>query len=198
MTEERHHKVESVLSKRQTDITVVLENIFDPRNISAVMRSCDAVGVQDIYVLNTEIPPHKKWKYKSGSSAAKWLTVHQFSSLEACFAELRSRYSSILTTYLGTGSVSLYDLDLTQSVALVFGNEQKGVSEEARALADGSFVIPQVGMIQSLNISVACAVTLYEAFRQKTLAGHYNKPHLDKQTVQELCRQWNFYDEITL
>lgn len=186
------------MSKRQTDITVVLENVFDPRNVSAVMRSCDAVGVQEIYVLNTQVPPHKKWKYKSGSSAVKWLTVHQFTSLEDCFRELRSRYSSILTTHLGEGSVSLYELELTQSVALVFGNEQNGVSAEARALADANFVIPQVGMIRSLNISVACAVSLYEAFRQKSLAGHYDQPHLNRETVQALCRQWNFYDEINL
>ena len=171
MTPERMERLTSVLNKRQDDITVVLENVFDPHNISAVMRTCDAVGVQDIYILNTKIPRHKKWGAKSSSSAAKWLTVHQYENAEECFSSLRKRYSTILTTHLSSDAVSLYQLDLTKSIALVFGNEHSGVSEEIRALADGNFVIPQVGIIQSLNISVACAVTLYEAFRQKNTGG---------------------------
>src|SRR4029079_13282473 len=154
MTNERRQKIESVLSKRQNDLTVVLENVFDPHNISAVMRSCDAVGIQEIYVLNTKIPRHKKWGPRSSSSAAKWLTVHQFENTNECFTELRSRYSTILTTHLSSDAVSLYQLDLTKSVALVFGNEHSGVSDEIIQLADGNFMIPQVGMIRSLNISV--------------------------------------------
>ncbi|MBO9683498.1 MAG: RNA methyltransferase, partial [Flavisolibacter sp.] len=102
MTNERRQKIESVLSKRQNDLTVVLENVFDPHNISAVMRSCDAVGIQEIYVLNTKIPRHKKWGARSSSSAAKWLTVHQFENTEECFAALRKKYSTILTTHLST------------------------------------------------------------------------------------------------
>src|SRR5437868_7646160 len=100
MTPEREQRLSSVLGKRQNDITVVLENVFDPHNISAVMRTCDAVGVQDIFVLNTKIPPHKKWGEKSSSSAAKWLTIHQFDSAEECFSSLRKRYATILTTCL--------------------------------------------------------------------------------------------------
>jgi tRNA (guanosine-2'-O-)-methyltransferase len=88
------------------------------------------VGLQDIYVLNTKIPRHKKWGARSSSSAAKWLTVHQFENIEECFATLRKKYSTILTTHLSTDAVSLYQLDLTQSVALVFGNEHSGVSDE--------------------------------------------------------------------
>lgn len=89
MTPERTERLESVLNKRQPDLTVVLENVFDPHNISAVMRTCDAVGIQDIYILNNKIPPHKKWGAKSSSSAAKWLSIHQFTDVEKCFAELR-------------------------------------------------------------------------------------------------------------
>ena len=100
MTPERHQRLTSVLNKRQGDITIVLENVFDPHNISAVMRTADAVGVQDIYILNTKIPRHKKWGAKSSSSAAKWLTVHQFENAEECFSSLRNRYSTILTTHL--------------------------------------------------------------------------------------------------
>lgn len=192
MTPERHDRLTSVLNKRQNDITVVLENVFDPHNISAVMRTCDAVGVQDIYILNTKIPRHKKWGARSSSSAAKWLTIHQFENAGECFLSLRKRYSTILTTHLSSDAVDLYAIDLTKSIALVFGNEHSGVSDEIRALADGNFIIPQSGIIKSLNISVACAVTMYEAFRQKTNAGHYNQQKLDDVRYNELFKEWSF------
>lgn len=195
MTQERKNRITQVLSHRQNDLAVVLENVFDPHNISAVMRSCDAVGVQEIYVLNTRLPRHKKWGFRSSSSAVKWLTVHQFDNHQACFEALRKKYKRVLTTLLSSESVSLFDIDFTGSLALVFGNEQFGVSEEMNNLADGNFLIPQVGMIQSLNISVACAVTLYEAYRQKQQAGHYQQPKLSNQEYNLLSQQWGLYDE---
>ncbi len=195
MTPGRTERLLSVLQKRQPDLTVVLENVSDPHNISAVMRTCDAVGVQDVYILNTRIPRHKKWGAKSSSSAAKWLTIHPFDNAEACFQTLRSRYSTILTTHLGSDAVDLYELDLTRSTALVFGNEHSGVSEEIRNLADGNFVIPQSGIIRSLNISVACAVSLYEAYRQKNKAGHYNRELTGDVWKQDLMQQWKLLEE---
>jgi tRNA (guanosine-2'-O-)-methyltransferase len=195
MTPERYNRLMGVLNKRQPGLTVVLENVFDPHNISAVMRTCDAVGVQEIFILNTKIPRHKKWGAKSSSSAAKWLTVHQFADAAACFAELRQRYEKIYTTHLSSDAVGLHSLDLTERVALVFGNEHSGVSEEIIGMADGNFIIPQVGIIQSLNISVACAVTLYEAYRQKQLAGHYNKPQLEGTHLQGLLDSWGLQAE---
>jgi len=198
MTPERKDKLTWVLNKRQNDLTIVLENVFDPHNISAVMRSCDAVGIQDIYILNTKIPRHKKWGAKSSSSAAKWLTIHQYENAEECFAAVRKDYSTILTTHLSSDAVDLYSVDLTKRVALVFGNEHSGVSEEIRALADGNFVIPQQGIIRSLNISVACAVTLYEAFRQKKSAGHYDQPKINGERYNELFKEWGFKENDEL
>ena len=195
MTPERQERLLNVLNKRQDNITVLLENVFDPHNISAVMRTCDAVGVQEIYVLNTKIPPHKKWGAKSSSSAAKWLTIHQFTDQQECIAALRKKYSKILTTHLSSGAISLHNINFTNSVALVFGNEHDGVSEEIRKLADGNFIIPQVGIIKSLNISVACAVTLYEAFRQKSIAGHYEKRSLPDLHFDVLLSEWGFSDD---
>lgn len=196
MTPERRQKLIAVLNKRQNDITVVLENVFDPHNISAVMRTCDAVGIQDIYVLNTKIPRHKKWGAKSSSSAAKWLTIHQFDNASECFSSLRKKYATILTTHLSSDAVSLHSINFTKNIALVFGNEHEGVSEEIRKLADGNFVIPQLGIIRSLNISVACAVTLYEAFRQKNNAGHYAGDKLGKTRIEELLDEWGLNEEI--
>lgn len=191
MTPERKKRLTDVLNNRQHDLTVVLENVFDPHNISAVMRTCDAVGIQDIFVLNTRIPRHTKWGKRSSSSAAKWLTVHQFENNEECFAVLRKTYEKIYTTHLSSDAMDLYDIDFTGSIALVFGNEHDGVSEECRSLADGNFIIPQVGIIQSLNISVACAVSLYEAFRQKRNAGHFSLPHLPEYRRKEIIQEWN-------
>jgi tRNA (guanosine-2'-O-)-methyltransferase len=191
MTPERETRLREVLGKRQTDLTVILENVFDPHNISAVMRTCDAVGVQELFILNTKIPRHKKWGARSSSSAAKWLTIHQFDNVSDCFTAVRSTYSKILATHLAADAVSLYQLDFSQPIALVFGNEHSGVSEEIRVLSDGNFHIPQVGIIRSLNISVACAVSLYEAYRQKSIAGHYNQPHLDGVIKSRLLSEWN-------
>ena len=195
MTPERINRLETVLNKRQPDLTVVLENVFDPHNIGAVMRTCDAVGIQDIYILNHKIPPHRNWSAKASSSAAKWLTVHQFTNPVECFAVLRQQYQKIYTTQLSSDAVSFYQLDLTVPVALVFGNEQTGVSEEIIAMADGNFIIPQVGIIKSLNISVACAVTLYEAFRQKNNAGHYNQIKMQGGQLENLRNNWGFMEE---
>ena len=195
MTPERSERLNNVLAKRQPALTVVLENVSDPHNISAVMRTCDAVGIQDIYILNTKIGLHEKWGAKSSSSAAKWLTVHQFTDAAECFAALRKRFSKIYTTHLSTDAVSLYELNLTESVALVFGNEHAGVSDEIIAMADGNFLIPQVGIIKSLNISVACAVSVYEAYRQKQLAGHYNEPQLKGEALDVLKEGWGFIEE---
>jgi tRNA (guanosine-2'-O-)-methyltransferase len=192
MTPERRERLLSVLRKRQPDLTVVLENVFDPHNISAVMRTCDAVGIQELYVLTNKIPKHKKWGARSSSSAAKWLTVHQYEDAEQCFADVRKKYEKIYTTHLSSDAVSLYEINFTGSVALVFGNEHNGVSEEIRAMADGNFLIPQMGIIQSLNISVACAVSIYEALRQKTNAGHYKQQRLDDTTFNTLLNEWGF------
>ena len=196
MTPEREARLLAVLSKRQDDLTVVLENVFDPHNISAVMRTCDAVGTQDIYILNTRIPVHKKWGAKSSSSAVKWLTIHQYTDAVECFKALRRSYDKILTTHLAADAVNLYEIDFTGRIALVFGNEHSVVSDEIREMADGNFLIPQAGIIQSLNISVACAVCLYEAYRQKELAGHYQSRKMNDARSVELLKEWKYYDNL--
>ncbi len=194
MTPERTARLLQVLHQRQTGLGVVLENVMDPHNISAVMRTCDAVGIQDLYILNTNIPVHNKFGFKSSRSASKWITPHQFEDPATCFAALRKQYDKILTTHLSSDAVGLYDIDFTGRVALVFGNEQIGVTDETRELADGNFIIPQMGMIRSLNISVACAVSIYEAYRQKKLAGHYDQPSLSPERIASLQTEWGLSD----
>lgn len=196
MTPERYGKLNQVITMRQVNLTVVMENIEDPRNIAAVMRTCDSVGVQDLFILNYSQPHRKKWKYKSARSSAKWLTLHQLTSVDECMEILKKNQFKIYTTQLSTDAKSLYDIDFTDNIALVFGNEQDGVSDAITNLADGNFLIPQVGMIQSLNISVACAVSLYEAFRQKSIAGHYQQASLPADRIIQLKTEWGLQEEL--
>ena len=191
MTPQRKSRITHVLDRRQPDLTIVMENVHDPHNISAVMRTADSVGIQELYVLNTQINRHKKFGKKSSASAASWLTIHEFDNLEECFTSLRKRYSKIYATHLAEEAHSLYELDLTEPVALVFGNEHAGVTQECLKLCNGNFIIPQMGMVQSLNISVACAVTLYEAYRQREKAGYYKgEARLPETEWKMLAEKW--------
>jgi tRNA (guanosine-2'-O-)-methyltransferase len=173
---ERKERLASVAARRQPNLTVVLENVHDPHNIGAVLRSCDSVGIREIFVLYTE-PSLDQERIEIGknasSGARKWIDIHLYHDVAACFAHVQQKYDHIWATHLGEQAVDLYEIDFTQSVALLFGNEHDGVSEASLQFATGNFLIPQMGMVQSLNISVACAVTLYEALRQRRAADMY-------------------------
>lgn len=174
----RAKKLRSVVDQRQLNWTVVLENVHDWHNISAVMRTCDAVGIQHLFILQTEEDlKFKKFKLgqKSSGGNAKWLAVHYYQNREACFDHLYKLVDKVYATHLGEDSLDLYAIDQTQPVALLFGNEHDGVSPETLAKCDGNFTIPMHGMTQSLNISVACAVSLFEGLRQRQSAGLYTQ-----------------------
>ena len=197
MTPERISKITRVLNYRQPGLVVVLENVHDPHNISAVLRTCDAVGVNDVFILTTIMPRHKRLGKNSAASADKWLNLHMYENTAECMAEVKKRTDKIFATHLGVESHSLYDLKLTERVALVFGNEHAGVTEECLSYCDGNFIIPQVGMVQSLNISVACAITLYEAFRQRQNAGYYDGvPKLAEAEWNEQLERWKLNGKV--
>jgi tRNA (guanosine-2'-O-)-methyltransferase len=190
VTPERAEKLLRVLSKKQPTLTIVLENVHDPHNVSAVLRSCDAVGIVEVFLIYNGRQEFPELGEKSSASAKKWIDLHQYATPEECFAELRRRDYTIFTTQMSSEAVSLYSLDLTGRVALVFGNEHSGVSEEALALADGNFLIPQMGMIQSLNISVACAVSVFEALRQRVSAGLYDNRQYSDAEFEAKFQDW--------
>lgn len=190
MTPERRNKIKQVLARRQSDITVILENVHNPHNISAIMRTCDAVGIQDIFIITTTIAPQKFWGRRSNAGVADWMTIHQFTSVEACIREVRQRHKKIVTTSLTPGSKTVFEIDFTSNIALVFGNEASGISEELMLHGDDNFVIPQVGITPSLNVSVSCAISLYEALRQKSLAGHYDAPRISTAQLNDLSDKW--------
>ena len=194
MTPEREAKINNVINHRQAGLAIVLENVHDPHNISAVMRTCDAVGIQDVYILTTIMPRHEKFMKTSAASALGWLTIHQYDNTEECMMAVKEKHGKIYATHLGVESCSLYDLNFTEKVALVFGNEHAGVTKECLSYCDGNFIIPQFGMVQSLNISVACAISLYEAMRQRMNAGLYDgTPTLEAEEIKVLKRKWRIY-----
>ncbi|PHN07489.1 TrmH family RNA methyltransferase [Flavilitoribacter nigricans] len=183
MTPKRKAKFERTVAHRQFDLTVILENVHDHHNIGAVLRSCDSVGIHEIFVLYNEPQLQKEYLElgkRTTAGTRKWLDVHYYTDTEACFSAVRERYDHIYATHLSRSAKSLYDLDLTRRVALMFGNEMLGLSDEAMQHADGNFIIPQMGMAESLNISVACAVSLYEAYRQRELDGAYDPVDLEQ------------------
>lgn len=200
MTPQRREKLSQVLSKRQFDITVIFENIQDPHNISAVLRTCESAGIQQVHVLNHDIAPHPKFGkeigFRSSSSAWKWLTIQYHDQVDECIRSLKEDGFKIMATALNEQAVDLYQIDFTEKIALVFGNEHTGVTPEILAHCDGNFLVPQVGIIQSLNISVACAICIYEAFRQKNQAGHYQPKPTTNERLQQLAGEWGLMKEI--
>lgn len=178
MRPERLQKFKKVVAQRQPDLTVVLENVHDQHNIGAVMRTCDSVGIFEIFVLQTH--PDLQFSNltlgkRTSAGTRKWVDVRYFTDRDKCFQAIRQKYHHVFATHLDAASKTLHELDLTTPTALLFGNEHDGVTAETLDLCDGNFIIPQAGMVQSLNISVACAVSLYEAYRQRMEKDMYGK-----------------------
>lgn len=188
-TDSRLNKIVNVANSRQPSLRVVIENVHDPHNVSAIFRTCDAVGVPKVSLLYTyeEFPKISK---VTSASAFKWVEKEKFKSTKECYDELHKQGFKIYASLLNEKAVNLYDIDLTEKVAIVMGNESRGVSEEAAELADECYYIPMRGMIQSLNVSVAAAVTLYEAQRQRVLKGLYNRTELSEDELNKLIDEW--------
>lgn len=189
-TEKRIEKIIWVLSKRQPSLRVVLENIHDPHNVSAIFRTCDAAGVPKVsLVYNVEKFP--KIGKKSSASAYKWIEREKYKSIEDCYSQLREEKFVIYASSLNSDSKSLYDLDFTKKTAIVFGNEHRGLSNEAEKLADERFFIPMYGMVQSLNVSVSAAICIYEALRQRLIRKKYDKSELSTKELKNLLDEWS-------
>lgn len=156
ITPERLQKIESVVQARSNSVHVVLENIYDKGNISAVMRSAEAFGFHKF----TIIQPHEKFKdsQRVSQGAEKWLQLKKFKQTKPALEELKNQGLKIYTTALTENSKNIEDLSLDEPIALVLGNEKDGVSKEALDLSDGNVLVPMSGFTQSFNISVAGAL----------------------------------------
>lgn len=188
-TEKRLNKIVKVATARQFSLRVVLENIHDPHNVSAIFRTCDAVGVSLVDLLYTyeEFP---KISSVSSASSKKWVEQRRFNSTKECVDKLKDEGFKIYGSILSDKAEDIYNIDFTEKVAIVMGNEHRGISDEIVESIDKHIYIPMRGMIQSLNVSVATAVILYEAQRQRAIKGLYDKSELDANGLDDLIDNW--------
>lgn len=173
MNIERYHKIQHVLKSRQTDLTLCLEEVHKPNNVSAIVRTADAAGLNKIHA----VWPSENLRTLSHTSAGarNWVEVETHNSVEDAVATLKAQTMQILVTNLSESAVDFREIDYTIPTAIILGSEKTGISTQALALADQDIMIPMVGMVQSLNVSVASALILYEAQRQRQLAGMYDR-----------------------
>jgi tRNA (guanosine-2'-O-)-methyltransferase len=183
---DRKERIDRAVAGRTRTLVVVLEAFCDPQNVNAVLRTCDAFGVQEVHVVEGVMKPYDPNK-KISQNADKWLDVVRWSSTAECLGALKARGFRVCATWLGEGSCALADLSFAEPTALVFGNEHRGVSPEALALADARFAIPMRGFVQSLNVSVAAAVTLARAVerREAERGRHGDLPEADAAALRE-------------
>jgi tRNA (guanosine-2'-O-)-methyltransferase len=198
-TPRRFHRVRDVLDRRQPDLTVLLENVDVPRNLAAILRSCDAVGVFEAHA----VWPGGRLKISRPASGGnrKWVPVRKHRTLADALARLREKGLRLLAAHPAPGSntaVPFREVDYTQPTAILLGNEDNGVTEEALAAVDGQVIIPMSGMGTSLNVSVAAALILFEAQRQRLAAGFYDRPRLDPETYRTTLFEWAWPDVAAL
>ena len=188
-TPERRQRIENVLSQRQVDLTLVLANIHDPHNVSAIYRSCDAFGIPEVHLYYTDTPFPTLAK-KTSASARKWVESMRHSDKESLFSTLREKGMQIIATACSPTARPLGQWDLTKPTAIIMGNEHSGVAPELAQDIDGEIYIPMRGMIQSFNVSVAAAILLGEASRQRDLKGMYEHISYSKEEYAKKLALW--------
>ncbi len=188
-TDRRRERIENVLSRRQPDLRVVLEEVIIAHNASAVARTCEATGVFNLHII-TPHPEQIVFNEAISTRAEKWLNIHFHKTTEECLKLLKQLGHRIAVTTLEGETIPYDQIDYCQPIAIVFGNESEGVSRQALELADYRIQIPMVGMVQSLNLSVSVGVILYEAFRQRQARGFYSQRRLSPEEYEHWLQHW--------
>lgn len=193
--EKRLERFKSVLEKRQKDLVVFVDNVKNEHNFSAIVRTCDAVGVLYLYYYHEEGKPAK---INEGITlgAHKWLFIEPVEDKLSKLKEFKEKGFQIIATWISEDSTDFRSVDYTKPTVIVVGNELRGVSPEVAELADKRIVIPMFGMVQSLNVSVATGVILYEAQKQRYEKGMYNKPSLTQEEIERILEKWAYEDVI--
>jgi len=192
MIPRRYERLKQVLDQRQPDLTVLAEDVHKPHNLSAIIRTCDAVGVFDIHAVNRHSDTPTFSQVAQGSE--KWVNLYAHADIKTAIQHLQDSNHKVYAAHLSDVAVDYRQVDYTQPTAILLGTEKWGVTQDAADLVDGHIVIPMQGMVQSLNVSVANAVILFEAQRQRLEAGLYGKVRLDLPTYERTVFEWGYPD----
>ena len=190
MRPERFRRLREVLTRRQPDLTVLMDRVHKSHNFSAILRNCDAVGVLEAHV----VVPEGGLDLHHGTSAGtkKWIHVEYHQKVTEAIGILTTRGFSVVAAHPSTEAVDFRELDYTRPTAIVMGAELHGVSREALELADELVTIPMLGMVHSLNVSVATSLLLFEAARQRTAAGMYERSRLTAEDYERRLFEWAY------
>ena len=180
MTLKRYARIREMLARRQPDLTVCMEQVHKPHNVSAIIRTADAVGVHEVHA----VWPENRMRIMASSAAGSnsWVQVKTHRTIADAVGHLKGQGMQVLATHLSEKSVDFRDIDYTRPTCILMGQEKTGITQEALDLADQDIIIPMIGMVQSLNVSVASALILYEAQRQRQNAGMYAR---DTRTIDD-------------
>ncbi|ATZ10019.1 tRNA (guanosine(18)-2'-O)-methyltransferase TrmH [Erwinia amylovora] len=171
MNAQRYARIRAMLAARQHDLTVCMEQVHKPHNVSAVIRTADAVGVHEVHAIWPGSRMRTMVSAAAGSNS--WVQVKTHRSIADAVTCLKGHNMQILATHLSDKAVDFREIDYTRPTCILMGQEKTGITREALDLADRDIIIPMIGMVQSLNVSVASALILYEAQRQRQNAGMY-------------------------
>lgn len=180
---ERYQKVTAMLRKRQPDLTILAEDVYKPHNLSAMLRSCDAVGIGEVHATN---PTGGIATFnETSASAEKWVKVQVYPDIQTAITVVKAKGMQTFAAHFSAHALDYRDVDYTKPTCILFGNEKWGVTDEAANLVDAHIIIPMLGMVPSLNVSVATAIILFEAQRQRRVAGLYDKPRYPEAELHE-------------
>ena len=195
--EAREARIDKILAYKQPHFELFLDNIHDSHNLSAIIRSADAVGLLNLYYTNPENCCFKIHKNIT-QGAQHWVNRYRVEEKEKVrfLQEKKAAGYQVLVTYIAEETVVFRDIDYTIPTIMIMGNEKKGVSAELIALADSTIEIPMRGMVQSLNVSVATALILYEAQRQREDAGMYESAQLSQNDRDKIKKKWIYRDTV--
>lgn len=194
VTHERFNRIAHFLTTRQETLRLFLDDVKNAHNISAVIRSCDATGVFTIHYYLSE--PRLMINRGISLGSERWIRRERVRDRTAFLDRMREAGYQCLTTSLENSAMDYREVDYTLPTLLIFGNEREGVSREVISHASQQIAIPMVGMARSLNISVACAVILYEAFRQRDKKGMYQAPSLPEETFASYLKKWTIEERL--
>lgn len=188
MKENRLARIEALLNDRQPDLTVLMDQVHKPHNLAAIVRTADAVGIGEVHAVRAEGNIHRCSGTAMGSD--RWVKANQYEKLDDALSVVKQQGMQVLAAHFSDRAVDFRSVDYTRPSCLLLGAEKEGVSDAAAEAADHHVLIPMLGMVQSLNVSVASSIILYEAQRQRSEAGMYGSRKISDELFERLKFEW--------